>query len=157
MIYINKKVTIKLFLWSVFVSHVTLGFWNDNELKPKPPFYKTGSYELGGYMQFNVDTKGFGGAVVAGATFRTLFSIALCGNKLESFKKAVFQPGVAKSLLFWLPAVGTYHFIVNAKTHEFEKFQYFKHRLKKFKPQKPTKTNPFAQYVHFDDDEEDDD
>lgn len=84
----------------------------------KPNFMKLGYYERGRYVQCNLDMQGASTAMLAGGCFRFLYSVATCGTEYKKFKQAAFTPGVAKSFLFWVPAIVAYQFVVNAKDHE---------------------------------------
>lgn len=84
----------------------------------KPAVIQRGYYKHGRYVQCNLDMQGALASLVAGGGFRFLYSVATCGTEYKKFKQAAFTPGVAKSFLFWVPAVMAYQFIVHGKDHE---------------------------------------
>jgi len=86
----------------------------------KPQAIQVGHYQHGRYVQFTLDMRAFCAGMLAGSCFRGLYSVATCGTEYKKFKQAAFTPGVAKSLLFWVPAVAAYQFsvLVNLKKYE---------------------------------------
>ena len=113
----------------------------ESVLLQKPRWFQRGEYKHGHYIQLTFDEKAFWGSMLAGGLSRTLVSIALCGNKLDSFKTAVLRPGITKSLLFWIPSFVAYKVIIDGK----EKRSLFQ-RLEKTNHQyAPTALDPFGQ------------
>lgn len=84
----------------------------DNE---KPDCISFGRYRGGRYINFSLDAQGLFIAAFAGSVARLLYSAANCGSKLETFKKAILYPGVAKSGLFWVPSYCAYQYVTKRK------------------------------------------
>jgi len=85
----------------------------------KPPFYNMGYYSGGRHIDFSLDLKGVGAAILAGSCFRFLYSVSQFGTKLDTMKKSILYPGLAKSGLFWLPGFVAYGCVVSSKNHDF--------------------------------------
>lgn len=97
-------------------------FFKDKKIEPsvseKPLFFQQGEYRDGNYLQFTVDKSAFIWGSMAGISMRTLVSLAQCGTKIESFKSSVLRPGVVKSMLFWVPMIVGYRYVLALKTNQ---------------------------------------
>jgi len=85
----------------------------------KPPLCKMGYYSGGRHIDFSLDLKGLGALALAGSGFRFLYSVSQFGTKLDTMKKSILYPGLAKSGLFWLPGFVAYGCVVSSKNHDF--------------------------------------
>lgn len=85
----------------------------------KPRLITSGYYEHGCYINFSVDRTAFGWAMVAGTAVRMGVAISNTGTKYETFRTAILRPGIAKSALFWGPALVAYNWVMNRKRTQF--------------------------------------
>lgn len=120
-----------IFFIIIFFSNFNYGFCNPREMwdkyhqqqeqkyvGEKPNFCRQGFYNDGKFVQFTVDEKAFFYGLTAGAIARIIFVLASCDKKFETFKSSVVRPGLAKSVLFWVPTVFVYNSVMGNKEKE---------------------------------------
>ncbi len=103
-------------------------FWNlqqvlqdyqkDQKLKhtgEKPVFFQIKPYNSGSYVQFNFDAKDFVFALMVKMTAQTMYAMAHTGTRIENFKTAVWRPGIARTIINWVPFFVTCSFLASMK------------------------------------------
>lgn len=69
----------------------------------KPAWLNILPYTHGHYVQFNLDAQDFCCAMTVKMLAQTLYAMAHTGTRIENFKTAVWRPGVARSVINWVP------------------------------------------------------
>ena len=81
----------------------------------KPAWFKFMPYNNGSYVQFNFDARDFCLAMIVKMTAQTMYAMAHTGTRIENFKTAVWRPGIARSMINWVPFAVTCSMLASMK------------------------------------------
>lgn len=111
----------------IFLSGTMHGFWKpqfvqnyqrtraEKHVGNKPACIQLKPYRNGSYIQFNFDAQDFGIAMTAKMMAQTMYAMAHTGTRIENFKTAVWRPGIARSIINWVPFMVTCSMLASIK------------------------------------------